>query len=285
MARSISEIQDEIKFNVRTHPELDKFLFPEDGGSNVSVFNLMISIVSLSMFTFEVLLDNFQEDVQTQSQEVPVGNPQWVRKQILLFQFGDIIILDENFIPFYPVVDPDLRIVTQCTVQEPFSSEIKIKVAKTVADVLTPLTAGEITALENYYFGSGDQQGIGFAGVRAEFLSQEPDRMSVTGIVDFLGQYVEANVKQDVIDAIDNYFANLNFDGVVVMNTLVSQVNAIVGVSNFVISATTAREFDVLLVNAVEVPVNGTYQTIAGYLISEDTVGATLVNTITMNQV
>jgi hypothetical protein len=285
MARSLSEIQDEIKLNVRTYPSLDNYLFPEDGGSQTSIFNLMIYIVSLSMFTFEVLLDNFRDDVTARSQEVPVGNPQWLRKQMLLFQFGDTILLGDDFIPYYAVVDESLRIVTQCTVQEEFSSEVKIKVAKTVADVLTPLDAGEISALEDYYFGASDQQGIGFAGVRAEFITQNPDRMAVTGVAYYLGQYVEANVKAAVIEAINNYFANLNFDGVVVMNTLVSQVNAVDGVNNFIISNVVAREWDVLINNGTNIPVNGTYQTIAGYLISEDTIGATLVNTITMAQV
>lgn len=285
MARTLNEIQDAIKQEIRTYPSLDNFLFPEDGGSQTSVFNLLIYVVSLAMFTFETLADNFLDEVTAKSQEVPVGNPQWVRKQMLLFQYGDVIELDENFIPSYPVIDLNARIVTQCTVQEQFSSEIKIKVAKTVAEVITPLDSAEISALEDYYYGAGDQQGIGFAGVRAEFLSQEPDRMSVVGTVTYLGQFIEANVKADVITAIDNYFANLNFDGVVVINTLVSQVNAVDGVNNFIISDIEAREYNVPYGSGVTVPVNGTYETLAGYLISEDEPGATLDNTITMSQV
>ena len=45
MARSIDEIQQEIKVTVRTYPSLDQFLFPEDGGSSVSVFNLLITLL------------------------------------------------------------------------------------------------------------------------------------------------------------------------------------------------------------------------------------------------
>lgn len=285
MARTLQQIQDEIKTNVRLYPSLDRFLFPEDGGSQTSVFNLIIYIVSLSMFTFEVLLDGFLSDVTDASQEVPVGNPQWVRKQILLFQYGDTIILDENFIPYYATVDPSLRIVTQCTVQEEFSSEIKIKVAKTVAESLAPLDSIELSALSDYYYGASDQQGIGFAGVRAEFISQNPDRMAVTGIVYYLGQFIESTVKQNVIDTINDYFANLNFDGVVVLNTLVSRVNALDGVQNFIISNVNAREWDVPINSGTNIPVNGTYQTIAGYLISEDIPSAQLVNTISMQQV
>lgn len=285
MARTIDEIQNEIKVKVRTYPSLDKFLFPEDGGSSVGVFNLLIYIVAFVLFTFETLADSFREDVVNASQEAPVGNPQWVRKQILLFQLGDLIILDENFLPYYEVVDEDLRIVSNCSITEEFSSEIKIKVAKTVADELVPLDAGEITALEDYYFGAADQQGIGFAGVRAEFLSQNPDRMKVTGEAFYFGQFIESLVKQEVVDTINAHFQNIGFDGKVYLNRLVAEVEAIEGVNNFQVSNVVAREWDVILNDGVNIPVNGTYETIAGYLISEDGSGSTLNDTISMTQV
>jgi len=284
MARSIDEIQQEIKVTIRTYPSLDNFLFPEDGGSNVSVFNLMIYIVSLSMFTFEAIIDNLSTEIGEKSQQVPVGNPQWVRKQMLLFQFGDIILLSDDFIPYYAVVDESKRIVTHCSISEAFSSEIKVKVAKTVGSVPQELDPTEIAALEDYYFGNADQQGIGFAGVRADFITQAPDRIAITATAYYSGQFVESTVKQNIIDAIDDYLANLNFDGVVVMNQIVTIVEALSGVTNFQISNVVGREWDVPIASGVNVPINGTYQTVAGYVISEDTLGATLVNTITMVQ-
>jgi len=285
MARSIDEIQQEIKVTIRTYPSLDQFLFPEDGGSSVSVFNLLIYIVSLAMFTFEAIIDNLSTEIGNKSQEVPVGNPQWVRKQMLLFQYGDIIQLSDEFIPYYAVIDPSKRIVTHCSVSEEFSSEIKIKVAKTVGSTPQELDGPEIAALEDYYFGNADQQGIGFAGVRADFITQAPDRMAITGIVYYSGQFVESTVKQNVIDTINDYFANLNFDGVVVMNQVVTDVEEVAGVTNFQISNVVGRAWDVPLNSGTSVPINGTYQTEAGYVIEEDTLGATLINTLTMSQI
>lgn len=281
--RSLDEIQQEIKTEIRTFPSLDKFLFPEDGGSTTAVFNLIIYVVSLSMFTFESLVDALSNELDELSQQVPVGNPQWVRKQMLLFQYGDIIELDDDFIPTYPVFDESKQIVTHCSVQEEFSSEIKIKVAKTVTGTPQELAAPELAALEDYYFGNADQQGIGFAGVRADFISTAPDQMAVTGICYYSAQFVESEVKTAVIAAIDNYLANLGFDGVVIMNQMVTDVENVPGVANFQISNVVGRAFDVLLNNGDNVPVNGTYQTVAGYIISETTLGATLVNTITMS--
>ena len=285
MARTIDEIQNGIKLEVRTYPSLDGFLFPEDGGSKTGVFNLIIYIVSLAIFTFETLADQFRSDVINASQEAPVGNPQWVRKQMLLFQLGDTIQLDENFLPYYDPVDESARIVTNCSVTEEFSSEIKIKVAKTVSDVITPLDAGEISALEDYYYGAADQQGVGFAGVRAEFLSIPPDEIAITGVVSYFGQYIEANVKAEVIEVINNHLSNIGFDGVIYMNRLVADVEELEGVNNFQVSNVNARKHDVLINDGLSVPVNGTYETIAGYVISETTPLDTLTNTISMTQV
>ncbi len=265
MARTLEEIQTEIKTEVRLNSELDKFLFPEDGGSSVSVFNLIIFIVSLAIFTFEVLIDTFKSDVEAASQQAPVGNPQWIQKQMFLFQNGDTITLDADFIPSYTVFDESLQIIKFCSVQESFSSEINIKVAKLDGGVAAPLTAGELTAVEDYYYGSNDTQGIGFAGVKAQFITQEPDRMAVTGLVTFAGQFVESLVKQAVIDVIDLHFANIGFDGIVFMNRIVTEVEAIDGVINFNITNVAARAHDVLLINATNIPINGTYEILAGY--------------------
>ena len=60
MARSVQTIKNDIKTKIRTYPSLDGFLFPEDtpvAGSAVSVFNLIIDVVSLCIYTFEVILD------------------------------------------------------------------------------------------------------------------------------------------------------------------------------------------------------------------------------------
>ena len=284
MARSLEEIKDAIKVNIRTYTSLDDYLFPEEGGSKVSVFNVIIYVVSAAIFTFETILDVTKSEITALRDQAISGNAKWVQRQILNFQYGDVVTL-VDFVPTYVPVDESARIVTQCSVKQLGSGELAIKVAKGTAPSLTPLSAPELTALQNYWFGTGTTEGVGFAGVRTTFVNLNPDRIRVEATVYFLGQYVEANVKTAVITAIDNFFGTFQaeaFDGTVFMIKLIDAVQAVPGVSRIVLTDVKGRDALTVLASATPIDSQGYYTTVAGYLISEDTSGNLLTNTITM---
>lgn len=286
MARTLEAIKAEIKTKIRTYPELDDYLFPEDGGSQVSVFNLIIYVVAASMYTLEVMIDILKASIQAIADSAPAGNAKWLQRQILNFQYGDVVTLTD-FVPGYNPVDESARIVTRCSVKDLASGIVAIKVAKGTVPSLGPLSGPELAALKNYYFGTSTTEGIGFAGVRAMFINLNPDRMRVEATVYFLGQYIEADVKADVIAAIDDFFATFQdtaFDGTVFMIKLVDAIQAVPGVSRVVLANIKARQATVALGSATTIDVQGFYTTIAGYLISEDTAGNTLTDTITMTE-
>lgn len=284
MARTLTVIQNEIKTAVRTYPSLDLFLFPEDGGSRVSVFNVITYIVAASVFTFETMLDITKSEIQTIADSAPSGNAKWVQRQILNFQYSDVITFTD-FVPGYAVEDDELKIITRCSVKQLASGFLAIKVAKGVAPSLSPLSAPELAALKDYYFGTSTTQGIGFAGVRTTFVNLEADRMRVEGTVYYLGQYVKDDVKADVITAIDDFFATFAdtaFDGTVFMIKLVDAIQAVPGVSRVVLSDIKARQESTVIASATTIDLQGYYTTVAGYIISEDTAGNTLDDTLTM---
>lgn len=286
MARTLAVITTEIKTKVRTYPELDDFLFPEEGGSQVSVFNLVIFTVAASMYTLEVMIDILQSTIQGIADSAPAGNAKWLQRQILNFQYGDVITL-VDFVPTYVPVDESARIITRVSVKELGSGIVAIKVAKGTPPSLGPLSGPELAALKDYYYGTSTTEGIGFAGVRATFVNLSPDRMRVEATVYFLGQYIEADVKAAVIAAIDDFFATFQaiaFDGTVYMIKLVDAIQAVPGVSRVVLTDVKARENTVVLGSATTINIQGTYTTVAGYLISEDTAGNTLDDTITMQE-
>jgi len=284
MARTLEAIKNEIKTEIRTYSSLDNYLFPEDGGSAVGVFNALIYVVAAAMFTFEVLIDSLQADIQEIADAAPSGNAKWVQRQILNFQYGDVVTLTD-FVPGYATVDEAARIVTRCSVKQLGSGVLAIKVAKGTAPSLTPLSAPELTALEDYWYGTSTTEGVGFAGVRSTFINLDPDRMRVAATVYFRGQYVEATVKAAVIEAIDDFFATFAdeaFDGTVFIIKLVDAIQAVEGVSRVVLTDIKAREATVVLGSATSIDLQGTYSTVAGYIISEDTGGNELTDTITM---
>ena len=283
MARSLQQIKDDIKTQVRTYPSLDPFKFPDEGGSQVSIFNLMITIVSASILVFEKIQDIFLEDVTSLAENAISGNSQWLQAQILLFQYGDTVQLDENYSPYYPVIDETKQIVTRCAIID--ANPVQIKVAKGVAPNLAPLTTDELNALKDYYYGTQFQEGIGFAGITATFSTDNPDRMYVEADVYYSSQLVVADVKADVIAAIDNFFATFqetNFNGTVFIIKLTDAIQAVTGVTRVVYTDILAREDSVPIGSATSIDFQGSYQTNAGYLISEDTTNFTLDDSITM---
>lgn len=284
MARTLEAIKTEIKTEIRTYSSLDDYLFPEEGGSQVSVFNVIIAVVAMAMFTLETLIDVLRSEIQEIADRAPSGNAKWLQQQILNFQYGDVVTITD-FVPGYATVDESARIVTRCSVKQLTSGVVAIKVAKGTAPSLGPLSAPELAALKNYYYGTSTTEGIGFAGVTATFINLDPDRMRVQATVYYLGQYVEADVKTAVIDAIDNFFATFAddaFDGTVFMIKLVDAVQQVPGVSRFVLSNIKARAATVALGSATTIDNQGYYTTVAGYIISEDTASNTLTDTITM---
>lgn len=294
MARSVDEIKDEIKLKIRTYSSLDSFLFPEDGGSQVSVFNLIIFVVSASIFTFEVIADNLQTTIQSIADSAPSGNSSWLRRQILNFQFGDAITINSTdadasdyFVPKYAVEDATKKIITRCAITDGANNAVNVKVAKGTAPSLVPLTSAELTALRDYYYGTGATQGIGFAGVAASFVSLNADRIRIEANIYFLGQFVEATVKANVITAIDNFlnsFADNNFGGTIFIMKMVDAIQKVAGVSRVELVDIKARPETTPLVSALDVDIQGIYATAAGYVISEDTTGNTLNDTLTMIQ-
>ena len=286
MARSFDDIKSAIKTKVRTYSSLDSFLFPEDGGSKLSIFNLFIDVMAAMIFLSDSIWAAEKNSVQQIANTAFSGNAQWVRQQILNFQYGDVITLDADYIPTYTLIDESKQIIERCAVTERTGGGINIKVAKDDgAGGLTSLTTPELDALKDYYFGTSTAQGVGFAGIVAGFISEDADRMKVAATVYYYGQYDSATVKTNVIAAIDNFFATFAdtaFDGTVFMIRLTDAIQAVAGVSRVVYTEVKARDAGTALASAGNIDFQGFYQTVSGYIISEDTAGSELTDTITM---
>lgn len=284
MARTIDTIQTDIKNNVRTYTSLNAFKFPEDGGSQVSVFNLIIYIVAVSIYAFEVILDQMKSDITNIANSAPAGNASWLRNQILKFQYGDIIQLI-NYVPTYNPINTVKQIITQCSIKDNYDGSISIKVAKGTTTPYLPLATAELAALQDYYYGTATTQGIGFAGVRANFISLNPDRIEIVATVYYYGQYVGATVKTNVIAAINTFlstFSGTAFDGRVFMIKLVDAIQLVQGVSRIKLFNVNARDASTAYGAGLVVDIQGYYDTVAGHIINEDTTLHTLNDTLTM---
>lgn len=286
MARALATITNEIKTNIRTFPSMNAFKFPEEGGSSVSVFNTIISTVALSIYSFEVILDYYVSLLSNNVFLVVSGNAAWVRAQMLNFQYGDVVQL-VNFVPTYVPVNAAHLLVTQCAVKDLGNGIIQIKVAKGTTAPFSPLAGPELQALKDYYNGTSSTQGVGFAGVKAVFVTLNPDRLYIAATIYFVGQYLSATVKANVIIAINNFltsFSGVAFDGRVYMIRLVNAIQAVPGVSRVQLTSIIGRAQTVAFGSGGPVDIQGFYDSTAGHVISEDTVGQDLSTTLTMSQ-
>lgn len=286
MARSADTIKAEIQVSIRTFPSLDSFLFPSDpGGSDLSFFNVLIHSVATSISVYESVLDAFNAKATELIQSVPVHNTGNTRQKILNFQFGDTIVLDADFVPAYTVPDDSKKIITQCAVTDSTTDVLTIKVAKGTAPNLTPLTAPELAAVEDYYFGTAVSEGVGVAGVSANFLSDEPDRFYVLCEVFYLGQFDATAVKTEVIEAMTSFLSSFQdsaFNGEIFMNRFVDAIQVVAGVSRVNLDTVRGRPNTIAFPGGTLVDNQGTYKTFAGYAVEEDETGNTFDDTVTM---
>jgi hypothetical protein len=165
--------------------------------------------------------------------------------------------------------------VARCSVTESADRRnVLVKVAKSVSGVLSPLTDEERNALTSYV------GVIQFAGIPIQVISLNADRLRVGAQVYYNGQYVESVVKAKVIQAVNDFLANLDFNSTVKLTALVDAIQRVEGVDDVKLVEVKGRAQQDSL-NAAPA-FDRQYVAAAGYLIAEDTASHTLSDTIQM---
>lgn len=280
MARTVSEIQNELISAVQADPTLSGLTSP----SATAIWRLWTFVIASSLEVQEQLWDVFKAELEQIAREAVPGTADWLQNRVLEFQYDAtnpqvVTIVDGK--ATYPTVDVSLRIITRAAIKEQSNGRTLVKVAKDDgAGGLIPITSIEENALISYL------DAIGFVGIPIDTSSQFPDRLRFQGEVFYDGQYVESTVKTNVITAINDYLKSISideFDGKVVREKIIDAIQAVAGVTGI----------DTLNVSLIgrpsSVPLTGStititreYETAAGYIIEEDTPSNTFSDTITM---
>ena len=280
MARSVTDIQNEIIAAVQADPNLTSLTSP----SAVAIWRLWTSLTASALETEEQINDVFRAELEQIAREAVPGTADWLQKRVLEFQYDQtnpqvITVIDGK--ANYSTIDESLRIVTRAAVIEQSNGRVLVKAAKDDGSGgIAPLTALELSALSGYL------DAIGFVGIPIDTISQQADRVRITALnVYYLRQFDPVTVKADVITAIDTYLESLsisNFNGVLVKTELVDAIQAVEGVvtlddSNFPLII---RDFSTPIPGGQSIAVQR--ETSAGYAIGEDTAGFTLDDTIVL---
>jgi hypothetical protein len=276
MAREISVIQQQILDQVAIDPVLNPNL---TSLSKRAIFRLWAFIVAVAIGIFEQLLDAFKIDVEALIAAAAPGTPTWIQDKVFKFQYSDDspqVIQLINLAPKYPVTDASLRIVTRCSVTTDVSGNVTVKVAK--EEPPQALDTPELDALTSYL------TAMGVAGITYNCISLEADRIYVKAQVYYSGLFSSV-IKENVTLAIDEYLASIPFNGRVKVSDLESAILAVDGVDDVILEQVSARADAMAFGAGTDLVINNTlasrfWPTIAGYAVSEDTAGQTLVDSL-----
>lgn len=251
--------------------------------SQTAIWRLWIYIVAAAINIFEQLQDVFIDEVEeTVSLSAP-NTPQWTKNRVERFQYDANVpqVAELNLTTFvvdYPTIDPALRIISRCSVNTAPNRAVLIKVAKN--EPPEPLDGGtEYVALADYIHTWIP------AGISFELINETSDKIEVACDVYYNAQY-SAVIQSTVEAGINNYLANLPFDGTITTQGVVDAIQGVAGVSGVSLTRILIRR-DSLAYGAgttlynLSTGVDGVQAaTYAGYAVEEDTASHTFADTI-----
>jgi hypothetical protein len=274
MARTVAQIKQSMLDAKNADPTLSALT----STSQTAKWNLYYFIVASCIAIFEQLQDIFKTELEAIASTAAPSTPQWTRNKVLKFQSGDIAELNTTtFTVEYPTINTTNQILTRCAVITAPNRTVLIKVAKSNPPV--PVSVGELAELQSYI------ETFNPAGIAFTLINENSDKMEVAATIYYNGQY-SAVISTNVVAALNNYMANLPFNGVISTQAVVDAIQAAEGVISVSLARILVRKHTVAYGAGVTLYNLSTgvdsvqYQTIAGYVVQETTAGHLFADTL-----
>lgn len=277
MARSIDTIYNQLLAQKAANTDLSGLT----STSKVAYWNLWLYIQAVCANLLEQAIDAFiTTEIEPTVSALPPATPQWVKDQVLKFQYDATtpqIITLVDFIPTYAIVDETLRIITQCAVITDANKNVRVKVAKDNPPV--KLAVQELADLQSTL------DLIEPAGVSPIAISLDPDRLFIEATIYYDGQYTPV-ISDNVIAAINAFLLNIPFNGVIRVSALEEAIIDVTGVNDIVFTNIRARDSVTALGSAQyliqnQLQISRSWNTVAGYIEEENTAGNTFADKLT----
>ncbi len=258
-ARTWQTIQAEIIASKQAQSSLSGLTSP----SQVSNWNLWTFIVAVSQSLLEQIFSLLQIEIETTVATAAPETAAWVQAQVFLFQYSaslsQVVQINSDFSISYPVIDPTLRIITNCAVLSNGNGGLIIKVTKSGGVILDPAT--ELPALTSYL-----NEILG-ADISFSIVNKVPDILDIIGTIYYNGQS-SGTIQNDVVNAITNYLATLKFNSTIKLSDIMDVIRNVGGVTDFKpdnIYATPNAGTASYLVNTSLI-ISREYQTVSGQI-------------------
>lgn len=247
--------------------------------SQVSAWKNFLNTVATEIFTLQQLMGAFETEDEAIIALAAPAIAAWLKNQVLLFQYDAITPQIANLVDFvatYPVVDASKRIITQCSIITDGNKNVSVKVAK--GSPPQKLAAGELSDLQSFL------DIIEPAGIQTTAISLDPDRLFLDAQIFYDGQYTPI-IQATAIAGINAFLSAIPFDGVMKLSALEEAILAIPGVKDVVFNNVRTRDSGTPLGSAqylvqAETQISRQWQTVAGYIIQEDTAANTFADTL-----
>jgi hypothetical protein len=276
MARTIIQIYDEMIAEKQINTALTDLQPNIESGQNllndltsaskVAVWRLIFFTVAVAIWTHEKIFDLHKLEIEKRASELITGTLRWYSEQALAFQYGDILVWNNQLLKYeYSSGSTGQKIVARASTIEVVgaNNQIRIKIAKlNNSGKLVPLSASEQNSFTTYI------NKIKFAGVNVAITNINPDQLKLSIRVDYnpliltsTGELISTPGVYPVRDAINNYIANLPFDGVFNINAMIDKIQSADGVIDPVVLSCEAQTG-----STPYVPISQNYTADAGYL-------------------
>lgn len=278
MARTVNEILTQMVAEKNAQSALSGLNSP----STVSKWNLFLYVVAVCIAVHEQIIDIRNAAVEALVVASKLTTNAGIKYDVLnLFQYSATnpqVLIQSAFKPTYAIIDPNLRIVTRCSVITVMPGFIDVKVAKGTTSP-APLSGPEQSALSTFL-----DVNVG-PGVTYNLVSTDADKIYVQADVMYSGTYapvIAANVKQALTDFYASLSSDTNLNGVLLVSDVEKIIKGVPGVLDVVIKKVYAREDTAVFAAGTKVMdlslgVNlASYQMYAGWGIEENTAGYTL---------
>lgn len=220
MARTLSEIYASAKECRNKYLELTEF----ENSSKMSIIDAFTWVVSACIWTFENILDVFKVDLANDLQNKVNGTPSYYANALTKYQSGDELEINEDGTSFsYPTIDTSKRIVTRAsyyeTTEEGFhDKKLVLKIATGKEGNYSQIEYDELVKIRAYC------NQIAFAGTHITVVSRKGDILIPRVTVYYDGSVTEGEVYDKIEESLNEFIANLSFDGVVYFQKIIDAI-------------------------------------------------------------
>ena len=234
MARTLSEIYSFAKECRKQYLELTEW----ENDSKMSILDAITWVQSSCIWAFENIIDVFKIDLAKDLQNRINGTPGYYANALLKYQSGDELEMNDEGTAFsYPTIDETKRIITKVayseTVQDNFHDKLLLlKIATGNPGAYQKIDSDEMVAIRAYV------NQIAFAGTSITVVSRKGDVLVPKFTVYYDGAITEEEVYTNIEDSINQFVANVDFNGFIYTQKLIDAIQSAEHVVDVHISAT-----------------------------------------------